>query len=195
MNLPNKLTVVRMLCTPILVVLFCLKLYIPSMILFILASLTDVLDGYIARKNNIVTDFGKLFDPLADKLINVTALVLVTAQAMVDMPKWYAILVLVSTLVIILREMLILGFRAFAASEGIVIAADILGKIKTVVQDIAIVLLLVDLSSALNGTFASAIIHAAAIVLTVGALGLTIASGINYFVANKKLTEKISKDV
>lgn len=195
MNLPNKLTVLRMLCTPVLVVLFCLKLYIPSMILFVLASLTDVLDGHIARKNNIVTDFGKLFDPLADKLINVTALVLITAQVMVDMPKWYAILVLVSTLVIVAREMLILGFRAFAASEGIVIAADILGKIKTVVQDIAIVLLLIDLSPILNGTFAAAIIHAAAIVITVGALGLTIASGINYFVANKKLTEKISKDV
>lgn len=195
MNLPNKLTVLRMLCTPVLVVLFCLKLYIPSMILFVLASLTDVLDGHIARKNNIVTDFGKLFDPLADKLINVTALVLITAQVMVDMPKWYAILVLASTLVIVAREMLILGFRAFAASEGIVIAADILGKIKTVVQDIAIVLLLIDLSPILNGTFADAIIHAAAIVITVGALGLTIASGINYFVANKKLTEKISKDV
>ncbi len=195
MNLPNKLTVLRMLCTPFLVVLFCLKLYIPCMILFVLASLTDVLDGYIARKNNIVTDFGKLFDPLADKLINVTALVLITAQAVAQKPGWYAIIVLASTLVIIAREMLILGFRAFAASEGIVIAADILGKIKTVIQDIAIVLLFIDLSPWLDGTFADALIHSTAIVLTVGALALTIASGINYFISNKNLTEKISKDV
>ncbi len=195
MNLPNKLTVLRMLCTPFLVVLFCLKLYIPCMILFVLASLTDVLDGHIARKNNIVTDFGKLFDPLADKLINVTALVLITAEATVSKPGWYAVLVLVSTLVIIAREMLILGFRAFAASEGIVIAADILGKIKTVIQDIAIVLLFIDFSPWLNGTFADALIHSTAIVITVAALALTIASGINYFISNKKLTEKISKDV
>lgn len=195
MNLPNKLTVLRMLCTPLLVVLFCLKLYMPCMSLFVLASLTDVLDGYIARKNNIVTDFGKLFDPLADKLINVTALVLITAQAVAQKPGWYAIIVLASTLVIIAREMLILGFRAFAASEGIVIAADILGKIKTVIQDIAIVLLFIDLSPWLDGTFADALIHSTAIVLTVGALALTIASGINYFISNKNLTEKISKDV
>ena len=195
MNVPNKLTILRIVCTPFLVALFCLKLYIPCTVLFVVASLTDVLDGHIARKNNIITDFGKLFDPLADKLINVTSLVLITAQMTVDMPKWYSVLVLVSTLFIIAREMLILGFRAFAASEGIVIAADILGKIKTVIQDIAIVLLFVDLSPWLNGTFADALIHSTAIVMTVCALALTIASGINYFVSNKKLTEKISKDV
>jgi CDP-diacylglycerol--glycerol-3-phosphate 3-phosphatidyltransferase len=143
----------------------------------------------------IVTDFGKLFDPLADKLINVTALVLITAEATVSKPGWYAVLVLVSTLVIIAREMLSLGFRAFAASEGIVIAADILGKIKTVIQDISIVLLFIDFSPWLNGTFADALIHSTAIVITVAALALTIASGINYFISNKKLTEKISKDV
>lgn len=195
MNLPNKLTVLRMLCTPLTIILFYIGWYLPCAILFVLACSTDMMDGYIARKNNIVTVFGKLFDPLADKLINIAILIVISAQLMRTGPVWYGIIASVSTCAIVARELLILGFRAFAASEGVVIAADTLGKIKTVIQDITITFILVDMSGIFQGAFIAALVHWTGVVLLVISLILTIASGVNYFNVNKTVTEKVFNDV
>lgn len=141
MNLPNKLTILRTVMIPF----FILFLYtdwfhgydkIIAAVIFIAASLTDMLDGKIARKYNLVTNFGKFMDPLADKLLVCSALI-----ALVDLNKIAAWVVII----IIAREFIISGFRLIAAENGIVIAANYWGKFKTVSQMIMIILLLIDL--------------------------------------------------
>ena len=137
MNLANKLTVIRIFLVPIFLIFIAVQgipygTFIATFI-FILASLTDKLDGYIARSRNQITNFGKFMDPLADKLLVTSALIYLVELQMV--PSWAAI-------VIIAREFAVSGLRTIAASEGKVIAASWWGKIKTVIQIIAIVLLL-----------------------------------------------------
>ena len=137
MNLANKLTVIRIFLVPIFLIFIAVQgipygTFIATFI-FILASLTDKLDGYIARSRNQITNFGKFMDPLADKLLVTSALISLVELQMV--PSWAAI-------VIIAREFAVSGLRTIAASEGKVIAASWWGKIKTVIQIIAIVLLL-----------------------------------------------------
>ena len=137
MNLANKLTVIRIFLVPIFLIFIAVHgipygTFIATFI-FILASLTDKLDGYIARSRNQITNFGKFMDPLADKLLVTSALISLVELQMV--PSWAAI-------VIIAREFAVSGLRTIAASEGKVIAASWWGKIKTVIQIIAIVLLL-----------------------------------------------------
>lgn len=141
MNLPNKLTILRTVMIPF----FILFLYtdwfhgydkIIAAVIFIAASLTDMLDGKIARKYNLVTNFGKFMDPLADKLLVCSALI-----ALVDLNKIAAWVVII----IIAREFIISGFRLIAAENGVVIAANYWGKFKTVSQMIMIILLLIDL--------------------------------------------------
>ena len=143
MNLPNKLTILRM----ILIVPFVACMLIPglgdtgmyaSVVIFIIASLTDLLDGKIARKYNLVTNFGKFMDPLADKLLVAAALICLTAQG--SLAAWISI-------IIISREFIISGFRLIAADNNIVIAANYWGKIKTVVQMVMCVLFIVDLDT------------------------------------------------
>ena len=138
MNTPNKLTVARMIIVPFLVVFLLSGLggdanrYI-SLILFIVASITDWFDGHLARKNNLVTNFGKFMDPLADKLLVCSAMI-----CMIELnrlPAWVVI-------IIIGREFIISGFRLIAAENGIVIAANYWGKFKTVSQMIMIILLI-----------------------------------------------------
>ena len=138
MNLPNKLTILRMIMIPV----FLVVLYIPGLgmagniaaaAIFILASITDFLDGKIARKYNLVTNFGKFMDPLADKLLVCSALI-----ALVDFDKVAAWIVII----IIAREFIISGFRLIAAENGVVIAANYWGKFKTVSQMIMIILLI-----------------------------------------------------
>ena len=137
MNLANKLTVIRIFLVPIFLIFIAVQgipygTFIATFI-FILASLTDKLDGYIARSRNQITNFGKFMDPLADKLLVTSALISLVELQMVR--SWAAI-------VIIAREFAVSGLRTIAASEGKVIAASWWGKIKTVIQIIAIVLLL-----------------------------------------------------
>ena len=137
MNLANKLTVIRIFLVPIFLIFIAVQgipygTFIATFI-FILASLTDKLDGYIARSRNQITNFGKFMDPLADKLLVTSALISLVELQMVT--SWAAI-------VIIAREFAVSGLRTIAASEGKVIAASWWGKIKTVIQIIAIVLLL-----------------------------------------------------
>ena len=138
MNTPNKLTVARMIMVPFLVVFLLTgwggeaNRYI-SLILFVAASITDWFDGYLARKNHLVTNFGKFMDPLADKLLVCSALICMIELG--RLPAWFVI-------IIIGREFIISGFRLIAAENGIVIAANYWGKFKTVSQMIMIILLI-----------------------------------------------------
>lgn len=138
MNTPNKLTVARMIIVPFLVVFLLTgwggyaNRYI-SLALFVVASVTDWFDGYLARKNNLVTNFGKFMDPLADKLLVCSAMI-----CMIELnrlPAWFVI-------IIIGREFIISGFRLIAVENGIVIAANYWGKFKTASQMIMIILLI-----------------------------------------------------
>ena len=138
MNTPNKLTVARMIMVPFLVVFLLTgwggeaNRYI-SLILFVAASITDWFDGYLARKNHLVTNFGKFMDPLADKLLVCSAMICMIELG--RLPAWFVI-------IIIGREFIISGFRLVAAENGIVIAANYWGKFKTVSQMIMIILLI-----------------------------------------------------
>ena len=138
MNTPNKLTIARMIIVPFLVIFLLTgwgggaNRYI-SLTMFVVASVTDWFDGYLARKNNLVTNFGKFMDPLADKLLVCSAMI-----CMIDLkrlPAWFVI-------IIIAREFIISGFRLIAAENGIVIAANYWGKFKTASQMIMIILLI-----------------------------------------------------
>ena len=172
MNLPNKLTVLRVVMIPFFVVFMLTGLggdygnYI-ALAIFIIASLTDLLDGKIARKRNLVTNFGKFMDPLADKLLVCSALI-----CLVEMERLAAWMVIV----IIAREFIISGFRLIASDNGVVIAASYWGKFKTTFQMIMIILLILDL----GGGFA--VIET---VVTWIALILTVVSLIDYLVKNK----------
>ena len=132
MNLPNKLTIARVIAVPFFIGAYYFSLYLLAFIIFVAASLTDMLDGKIARKYNLVTNFGKIMDPLADKVLVYSAICLMIP---VYVPAWMLIIILA-------REFTVAGMRTVAASEGIVIAAGMSGKIKTVLQMIAVCLLL-----------------------------------------------------
>lgn len=133
MNLPNKLTVGRVIAVPIFIVSYVMKLYFFALVIFVLASLTDLLDGQIARRKNLVTNFGKIMDPLADKILVYSALCLFVEFEVI--PAWMLI-------VILFREFTVSGVRTIAAADGKVIAAGMSGKIKTVLQMIAVPLLI-----------------------------------------------------
>ncbi len=189
MNLANKLTLIRIFLVPVFLIFIAVKdipygTFIATGI-FILASLTDKLDGYIARSRNQITRFGKFMDPLADKLLVTAALIsLVEFQVI---PSWAAI-------VIIAREFAVSGLRTIAASEGIVIAASWWGKLKTVIQIVAIILLLLEvnisssltLSNAVNNSefLKSFFTYVPDIALYIAVI-ITILSGIDYFRKNK----------
>ena len=173
MNLANKLTLLRVIMIPFFV-FFLLKGDPSNMAIaggiFIVASLTDFLDGYIARSRNLVTKFGKFMDPLADKLLVMSAFVCLVELQLV--PSWIVI-------VILAREFIVSIFRAIAASDGIVIAAGKLGKYKTTTQMIAIILLCFG-----NFPFNSLNIPMDQIFLYLCTF-LTILSGLDYILKNK----------
>lgn len=136
MNLPNKLTIARMAMVPLFMVALLINTpesRVVSAVIFALASLTDMLDGQIARKYNMITNFGKLMDPLADKVLTAAAMICLVELG--DLAAWIAV-------VIIFREYLITGLRSVAANDNIVVAANIWGKVKTVCQMIALFLLM-----------------------------------------------------
>ena len=174
MNLPNKLTTFRVILIPFFV-FFLLAPYFEgygnyiALVIFIVASLTDFLDGKIARKYNLVTNFGKFMDPLADKLLVCSALICLIALDRI--PAWIVI-------VIISREFIISGFRLIAAENGVVIAANYWGKFKTVSQMIMIILLLIDLGGVFD------ILEQIFIWLS---LALTVISLITYIWQNKNV--------
>ena len=173
MNLANKITLFRVILVPVFMVVLYSDLqystYIAA-IIFIFASLTDTLDGYIARSRNLVTNFGKFVDPLADKILVSAALISLVGLGKI--PAWVVV-------VIIAREFTITGFRIIAASEGITIAASSLGKFKTITQLLAISLLLLN-----NFPFNIINIPMDMIMLYLS-LFFTVVSGIDYLYKNK----------
>ena len=178
MNLPNKLTILRM----ILIVPFVACMLVPglgaagvyaSVVIFIIASLTDLLDGKIARKYDLVTNFGKFMDPLADKLLVASALICLTAQG--SLAAWISI-------IIISREFIISGFRLVASDNGIVIAASYWGKFKTTFQMIMIVMLILNFD---NKTY-----QICAVIITYIALILTLVSLADYIMKNKDVLKE-----
>lgn len=176
MNLANKLTFLRIIMIPVMAVLYFFSLEYAAAAVFVLAVLTDMLDGRIARSRNMVTDFGKFLDPIADKLLNVTALIMLLWAVRRDDP--WAVVLTVCTVIIVAREFTVTGFRIIAATNRVVIAADKWGKIKTVTQDVAIVLLLMG-----NWPFRLIGIPVDYIVLIASTV-LTVISGANYIVKN-----------
>ena len=166
-NVPNILTVARMCLVPVFVALLMTGNPIPAGIIFIIASLTDTLDGYLARKNNQITVFGKFMDPLADKLLVCSALICMVELGTI--PAWIVI-------VIVGRDFIISGFRLVAAERGVVIAAGFWGKLKTVVQMVMCILLIFPFTG---------IIHTIGIVLMWAALALTIISLVDYLYTNR----------
>lgn len=175
MNLPNKLTILRVIMIPFFIV-FLLIPITPydkwiALAIFILASLTDLLDGKIARKYNLVTNFGKFMDPLADKLLVCSALICLIELDKI--PAWMVI-------VIIAREFIISGFRLVASDNGVVIAASYWGKFKTTFQMIAVCLLIADIAAI--GVITQIILWIAVI--------LTVVSLVDYLVKNKDVMKE-----
>lgn len=175
MNLPNKLTIIRVIMIPFFVFFMLADLggqdgwqnYV-SCAIFIVASMTDWFDGYLARKNNLVTNFGKFMDPLADKLLVCSAMICLIGKG--PLTKWMVI-------VIIAREFIISGFRLIASDNGVVIAASYWGKFKTVFQMIMIVMIILDI----------AFFEYITIAVTYIAVALTVISLIDYLIKNKKV--------
>ena len=174
MNLPNKLTLLRVVLIPVFVVLLLLEggqndtLRIAALIVFCIASFTDFLDGQIARRNNLVTNFGKFMDPLADKLLVCTALICMIELR--QLPSWYVITV-------IAREFIISGFRLVAADNGIVIAASWWGKFKTTFQMLTVILLILNIPA----------LHTVTMIIAGIAFVLTLVSLLDYIAKNYKV--------
>ncbi len=174
MNLPNKLTIARIIAVPFFIAAYYLEWHLVAFIIFVAASFTDMLDGKIARKYNLVTNFGKIMDPLADKVLVYSAFCLMVPD---PVPGWMLIIILA-------REFLVAGVRTVAASEGIVIAAAMSGKIKTVLQMIAVCMLLIApvINVAWFLTLSKVVLWAA--------LVMTVVSGVQYVVDNKQVFSK-----
>ena len=187
MNLANKLTLLRIFLVPVFLIFFLVEGIdygtIIATIVFIVASITDQLDGHIARSRNQITTFGKFMDPLADKLL-VTAVFVCLVQ--IDMIPAWAVIIILS------REFAVSGLRSIAASNGLVIAASWWGKIKTVTQMLAILLFLLTVNimtlgnTALLVDFFPGFLVASNIVFYICVV-ITIISGIDYFIKNRKV--------
>lgn len=196
MNLPNKITLCRIILIPFMMIvpLFGIKSTLLginvenliSLAIFLIASFTDYLDGHIARKNNLVTNFGKFLDPIADKLLVLTALIMFVEAG--KLPAWIPV-------VIAAREFMVSGIRMLAAGEGNVIAASMLGKIKTVSQMIAISLAFVDNNSFMAFTskclcIPELVLNILMSVTMLVSVIATIWSGIDYFEKSKDIVLK-----
>ncbi len=161
MNIPNILTTLRVLLIPVFIFFFCSDLaygHVVAMVIFVVASLTDFLDGYLARKWNLVSNFGKIMDPFADKLLVLTALIYLAIEGTI--PGWIVV-------VIIGRDLLVTSLRALAGEHGIIVAARNLGKYKTATQMVSIILLILG-------------IHFIGMILLYIAVALTIISLVDY---------------
>ena len=184
MNLPNKLTILRLIMIPLFVAVFYLTIipynYVISAVIFLLAALTEFLDGYIARKYNLVTNLGKFLDPIADKVLVSTALIVM----LLPFPNECTIIPFygaIAVAIILARELIVSGFRIVAASNGKVLAADKSGKVKTFTQDVAVVVLLVG-ADLMPGLYS--VINIVGLAFLGLATLLTIYSGIECIVKN-----------
>ncbi len=175
MNTPNKLTLLRVIMVPVFIWAITSGFNIAAIVIFVLAAITDQLDGHLARKNNQVTTFGKLMDPLADKILTISALICFLEIDADFMNSWVVML-------IISRELIVTGIRQLAMGENTVIAASWWGKAKTVSQMVAIVAVMLDLIVPLRwGGFCLTFWLIALAVI------LTLYSGIDYVVKNRHL--------
>lgn len=173
MNLANKITILRVLMIPVFLIVLLNTTYDPqisryvAVFIFVLASLTDALDGYIARSRNMITNLGKFMDPLADKLL--VAAALISMVQLQDLKAWVVIL-------IISREFIVTGLRVIAASDNVVIAASAWGKIKTITQMIMIIFLLMG--------FKTDILQDIGKLLVLLSVFFTVVSGVDYIIKN-----------
>lgn len=175
MNTPNMLTLLRVIMVPVFMWALLSDFYLAAVIIFVLASLTDQLDGYLARKNNQVTTFGKLMDPLADKILTISALVCLMSINASFINAWVVV-------AIISRELIVTGIRQLAMGENTVIAASKWGKAKTVSQMVMLIAVMIDMIYPLSiGNF-----HLT-FWLVVIAVVLTVYSGVDYVVKNRHL--------
>ena len=209
MNLPNKITICRILLIPIFI-FFYLASFIPygkliAVLIFCIASFTDYLDGNIARKRNLVTNLGKFLDPIADKMLVMSGLLLLVSVPIVpsggqllEPAIWPSYVGVIATVIILGREFIISAFRMIAASKNVVVAADIYGKIKTVFQLITLIYYFVyafiveEFYSAIapqaEGVFsANMVLCLIGYILLAITVVLTIVSGIKYITNNKQV--------
>lgn len=193
LNLPTKLTMLRIILIPVFVALYFVPFsyhQVAATGVFGLACFTDFLDGHIARKYNLVTNLGKFLDPIADKMLVACALIAVCVtepSANPVLPLF--ICVVVFSMIILSRELMVSGFRIVAADKGVVLAADKIGKFKTVAQMIALVLLLfVSDIVGVAETVAEIVYYAGFAFLALATI-LTIISGVHYIVGNKGVLE------
>lgn len=179
MNLPNKLTVCRVALVPIFVAFFLINSipynYMLALVVFVVASITDFFDGYIARKNNLVTDFGKFLDPLADKVLVISAML-----CFIDVGFCSS----VPVIIVITREFMVTSLRLISASQnGNVISASMVGKVKTVVQMVVVILIL--LLCAINELgFAINVVSISGVLMWVTSI-VTLLSGVEYMYQNR----------
>ncbi len=178
MNLPNKLTILRVILIPFFV-FFLLAPYFEgygnfiAVAIFIIASITDFLDGYLARRDYLVTNFGKFMDPLADKLLVCSALICLVETG--QLPAWVVV-------IIISREFIISGFRLIASDNGVVIAASYWGKFKTVSQMFMVIVLILNIQHV--------VFQVAGVALMWIAVALTVISLIDYIIKNKDVLKE-----
>ena len=173
MNLPNRLTLIRIALVPLFIA--CFYIEAPSAIyvacgIFIAAFLTDIADGYLARSRNQITDFGKLMDPIADKLLAASALIMLTANGMLNP---------IAAIIIIAREFLISGFRLVASDAGVVLAAGIWGKFKTAFQMIMCILLIININNCVMDVIEMVFVYIS--------LALALISLADYLIKNRKV--------
>ncbi len=180
MNTPNMLTLIRVIMVPFFMWALLSGFYWAAIIIFAVASLTDQLDGYLARKNNQVTTFGKLMDPLADKILTISALVCMLGIDAPFINSWVI-------MIIISRELIVTGVRQLAMGENTVIAASSWGKAKTVSQMAAIIAVMLDLALGGMLKFGDAWWSAVTFWLVALAVALTVYSGLDYVVKNRRL--------
>ncbi len=166
MNLPNKLTIVRILMIPLCLLLLYFRLDFMATLVFVLACLTDFFDGYIARKHGLVTNFGKFADPVADKILVASVMVLLVYQGRF---AWWALCI------VIIRELAVDGLRLVAVEQGIVIPAGMLGKLKTTFQMCGVIAAMLSMP------------HWLVMTLTIILSLLTLVSGMQYFYEGRAL--------
>ena len=181
MNLPNRITVLRIFLIPVVIVLMMIRspgAQVAAAVVFIVAALTDLIDGKIARSRNLVTDFGKFLDPIADKLLVLGAMTMLVEQG--KLAGWIVI-------VFLAREFVISAFRMIAASSGTVIAAGQLGKIKTLLQSFAVPMLMLlkptGDAAPLFGAFGSVL----ADIFTWAAMIMAVVSCVDYIMKNRQI--------
>ncbi len=195
MNVPNILTMIRIFCTPLMVLMFLLP--IPNAIgvfvalgIYVFGCFTDLLDGKIARKYNLITDFGKFMDQIADKFITTTAMILVLFSDVTY--GWLSIIML---LVVVLRDILIGGIRMVAANKNFVIAADIYGKVKSFFLDVSnmILMLYIGLRAYSSSNFVGFIRYFGIAIMGIGVI-LSVMSCVNYTVKAIKALGDLSDE-